>query len=62
MDYLPSWFGAFEYYLIIVTIWFFLASWILVNLIKVKFNLKSKIVSLKQYLKKRKEKKEQDYV
>ena len=56
---IPSWFGAFEYYLVIVTIWFGLASWVLVNLIRVKFSLKSKIVSFKQWLEKRKIRKEE---
>lgn len=56
---IPTWFGVNEYYALIYTVWFGLASWIVVNLIRVKFDIKSKILSFKQWLEKWKLKREE---
>ena len=54
---IPAWFGQFEYYLAIVTMWMFMISWLGVNLIRVggvKWDIKSKIVAVKNWWIKRK--------
>lgn len=56
---IPIWFGVNEFYAIIYTVWFGLACWVAVNLIRVKFDIKSKILSFKQWLEKRRVKKEE---
>jgi len=61
MDSLPGWFGQGEFYVIIVTIWFFLISWIIVNFLKIggnKLDIKKKILGFKHWNSKRKERKE----
>jgi len=54
---IPSWFGQFEYYLLIATIWFFIIGWLGTNLIRVggvKWDIKGYIVKIKNWWIKRK--------
>lgn len=60
MTEIPAWFGKNEFYLLIITVWFFLISWMAVNLIKVggiKLNIKDKYLKIKTWWVKRKENK-----
>ena len=55
---IPVWFGQFEYLIGIITIWFGIAAYILVGYFRVKdtkLNIKSKIISIKDWWAKRKE-------
>ena len=55
---IPEWFGQPEFYAVIATVWLYLISWILVNLIRVKgikLNIKKRIISFKHWWVKRKE-------
>ena len=55
---IPTWFGQFEYLIAIITIWFGLIAWIFVNYLRMKnvnLNIKSKLISIKDWWNKRKE-------
>jgi len=60
MEYIPSWFGINEYYALLITVWLFLFSWIVVNLIKIKANLsiKDRLLKIKNWWNERKKRKE----
>lgn len=58
MSDIPEWFGKPEFYTIMATVWLYLISWILVNLIRVKgikLDIKKRILGFKHWWVKRKE-------
>jgi len=59
MTDIPSWFGKVEFYALLTTVWMFMFTWLLVNIIKVKqgINIKKNVTRLKDWWKKRKEEK-----
>jgi len=49
---IPSWFGQFEFYVVVATVWLYLISWIVVNVIRVggvKWDIKKHIVNIKSW-------------
>lgn len=55
---IPIWFNEPEYYALVVTIWFYLACWVIVSLIHtkgLKLEIKKKIIGFKHWYIKKKE-------
>ena len=60
---IPNWFGITEFYAILGTVWFFLIVWLIVNIIKVKKEIKVKewTTKIKSWWSERKKKKEEKH-
>ena len=57
---IPEWFGVMQFNLVLITIWFGLICWCFVNYCRmkdIKLGIKSKIISIKDWWKRRQESK-----
>lgn len=59
---IPAWFGLTEYYALIATVWFGIATYLLIALVTAKREVKIKenIVKLRSWWNERKKKKEEE--
>jgi len=57
----PDWFGVREFYVVVVTVWFYIIGWIVVNYLRVKevkLDVKRKVIGFKNWLVERRKRKE----